>query len=183
MQRSRYLLALVPASSDRRRGEHLTVAPTALLASLALLALVTSTAEAQGRAASATPLHVPASHFEFVASGDPQPPAKPLAVHNGGTARLTDVRLTRLAYADSARGAAWLVALPRQSAVAPDELATVGTLCIDVAGLPAGTYRATAAVGAREVPEPVAITITLVVTDAGARARHAAPRCAPAIEK
>jgi hypothetical protein len=120
---------------------------------------------------------VAASRFEFVASGDTQPPAKPLAVHNGGTARLTDVRLTRLAYADSARGAAWLVVLPRQSAVAPDELATVGTLCVDAAGLPAGTYRATAAVGAREVPEPVAITITLVVTDAGA-ARATRPRAA-----
>ncbi len=104
-------------------------------------------------------------------------------MHNGGTARFTDVRLTRLAYADSARGAAWLVALPRQSAVAPDELATVGTLCVDAAGLPAGTYRATAAVAAREVPEPVAITITLVVTDAGARARHAAARCGTAVTK
>jgi hypothetical protein len=153
----------------------------------ALLAVVTS-AEAQGRAASDTPLHVAARHFEFVASGDPQPPAKPLAVHNGGTARLTDVRLTQLAYADSARGAAWLVALPRQSTVAPNELATVGTLCVDAAGLPAGTYRATAAVGAREVPETVAITITLVVTNAGALARHAAERheaarCGTAITK
>jgi hypothetical protein len=75
------------------------------------------------------------------------------------------------------------VVLPRQSAVAPDELATVGTLCVDAAGLPAGTYRATAAVGAREVPEPVAITITLVVTDVGARARHAAARCGTAATK
>ena len=150
---------------------------------LALLALVTSAAEAQGRAASDTPLHLPVSHFEFVASGDTQPPAKALAVHNGGTARFTNVRLTRLAYADSARGAAWLVALPRQSAVAPDELANVGTLCVDATGLCAGTYRATAAVGAREVLEPVAITITLVVTDAGARARHAAARCGTAIPK
>jgi hypothetical protein len=152
---------------------------------LALLTLVTSAsaAEAQGSSASDTPLHLPASRFEFVASGDTQAPAKPLAVHNGGTALLTNVRLTRLAYADSARGAAWLVALPRQSAVAPDELATVGTLCVDAAGLPAGTYRATAAVAAREVPEPVAITITLVVTDAGARARHAAGRCGTAVTK
>ena len=150
---------------------------------LALLTLGASAAGAQGRAASDTPLHVPTSRFEFVASGDAQPPAKPLAVHNGGTARLTDVRLTQLAYADSARGAGWLVALPRQSAVAPDELATVGTLCVDAAGLPAGTYRATAAVGAREVPEPVAITITLVVTDAGARAGHAVGRCGTAVTK
>jgi len=120
---------------------------------------------------------VPTSRFEFVAAGDTQPFAKQLVVHNGATARLTDVRLTRLAYADSARGAAWIVALPRQSAVAPDELATVGTLCVESAGLPAGTYRATAAVNAREVPEPVAITITLVVTDAGARAHRAAARC------
>ena len=150
---------------------------------LALLTLVTSAAEAQGVGASDTPLHVAASRFDFIASGDTKPLAKPLAVHNGGTARLTDVRLTRLAYADSARGAAWLVALPRQSSVAPDELATVGTLCIDAAGLPAGTYRATAAVGAREVPEPVAITITLVVTDAGARARHATARCGTAVVK
>jgi hypothetical protein len=150
---------------------------------LAFLTLVTSAAEAQGRAASGTPLHVPASRFEFVASGDAPPPAKPLAVHNGGTARLTDVRLTRLQYADPARGAAWLVARLRQSTVAPDELATVGTLCVDAAGLPAGTYHATAAVGAREVPEPVAITITLVVTDAGARARHSAARCGTAVTK
>ena len=177
MPRSRRLLALIPAVPDRRATEHLTPSPAALVAAVALLTSVTSAAEAQGRAGSDTPLHVPASRFEFVASGDAQPPAKPLAVHNGGTARLTDVRLTRLAYADSAHGAAWLVALPRQSTVAPDELATVGTLCVDPAGLPAGTYRATAAVGAREVPEPVAITITLVVTEAGARARHAPARC------
>ena len=183
MPRSRRLLALVPAPSDRRTAEQLTVSPTALLAPLALVALVTSAAGAQGSAASDTPLHLATSRFEFVVSGDTQPPAKPLAVHNGGTARLTDVRLTRLSYADSARGAAWLVALPRRSAVAPDELATVGTLCVDAAGLPAGTYRATAAVGAREVPEPVAITITLVVTDAGARARRAAARCGAAVTK
>jgi hypothetical protein len=183
MPRSRPLLALVPALSHRSTAERLTLFPGALLAPVTLLAFATSAAEAQGRAAPDTPLHVAASRFEFVASGDTQPPAKPLAVHNGGTARLTDVRLTGLAYADSARGAAWLVALPRQSAVAPDELATVGTLCVDAAGLPAGTYRATAAVGAREVPEPVAITITLVVTDAGARARHAPARCGTAATK
>jgi hypothetical protein len=147
-----------------------------------MLVLLTSTAEAQSRPASDTPLHVASSAFEFVATGDTMPLARPLNVHNGGTARLTDVRLTRVAYADSARGAGWLVALPRQSAVAPDELATVGTLCVNTAGLRAGTYRATAAVRAREVPEPVAITITLVVTDAGARARRAA-RCGPAVTK
>ena len=180
MPRFRHLLALVLASSDRKTADRLTPSAPTLRTAIALLALVTSAAEAQGRAADDTPLHVPTSRFEFVASGDTQPSAKPLAVHNGGTARLTDVRLTRLAYADSARGAAWLVALPRQSAVAPDELATVGTLCVDAAGLPAGTYHATAAVAAREVPEPVAITITLVVTDAGARARHAAARCGTA---
>ena len=185
MPRSRRLLALVHAPSRRRTAERLTASPTAPLALTfaalgACLAPVASTAQAQDRGAPATPLHLAASRFEFVASGGPLPPTKPLAVHNGGTARLTDVRLTRLAYADSARGAAWLVALPRQSAVAPDELATVGTLCVDAAGLPAGTYRATAAVAAREVPEPVAITITLVVTDAGARARHAAARCGTA---
>ncbi len=150
---------------------------------LALLTLVTSAAGAQGSGASDTPLHLAASRFEFVASGDAQPLAKPLRVHNGGTARFTDVRLTRLAYADSARGAAWLVVLPRQTAVAPDELATVGTLCVDAAGLPAGTYHATAAVAAREVPEPVAITITLVVTEAGARAPRAAARCGIAVTK
>ncbi len=183
MPRSRPLLALVTALFDRRTSEHITVSPSALLAPLVILASVTSTAQAQGRAASDTPLHVAASHFEFVASGDTQPPAQPLRVHNGGTVRLTDVRLTRLTYADSARGAAWLVALPRQSAVAPDELATVGTLCVDATGLPAGTYRATAAVAAREVPEPVAITVTLVVTDAGARARRAPARCAAAVTK
>ena len=159
------------------RSRHL-LTPVALLA---LVASLTSVAEAQGRTASDTPLHLPASRFEFVASGDTQPLAKPLRVHNGGTAQFTNVRLTRLAYADSARGTAWLVALPRQSAVAPNELATVGTLCVDATGLPAGTYRATAAVAAREVPEPVAITITLVVTDAGARARPAAARCGTAV--
>jgi hypothetical protein len=152
---------------------------------LALVTLVTSAsvAEAQDSGASDTRLHLAASQFEFVASGDSLQPAKPLRVHNGGTARFTDVRLTMLTYADSARGAAWLVALPRQTSVAPDELATVGTLCVDAAGLPAGTYRATAAVAAREVPKPVAITITLVVTDAGARTRHPAGRCANAVTK
>ena len=183
MPRSRCLLTVVPSPYDRRTAERLTPSPTALLAAIALLTSVTTAARAQGRAASDTPLHVAASHYEFIASGDTQPPAKPLAVHNGGTARLTDVRLTRLAYVDLARGAAWLVAVPRQSAVAPDELATVGTLCVDAAGLPAGTYRATAAVAAREVPEPVAITITLVVTDAGARARPAAERCGTPVTK
>ena len=172
MPRSRRLLALVPAHLHRRRVARVT------LASVALLAFGNTVAGAQGRAASDTPLHVPSSRFEFVASGDAPPPAKPLTVHNGGTARLTNVRLTRVAYADSARGAAWLVALPRQSAVAPDELATVGTLCVDATGLPVGTYHATAAVAAREVPEPVAITITLVVR--APRARPAAARCGAA---
>ena len=140
---------------------------------LTLLTLVTSAAEGQGSGASDTPLHLPANRFEFVASGDTQTLAKPLRVHNGGAARFTDVRLTRLTYADSARSAAWFVSVPRQTAVAPNELATVGTLCVDATGLPAGTYRATAAVAAREVPEPVAITISLVVKDAGAGAGHA----------
>ena len=149
---------------------------------LALLALVTSAAEAQS-SASDTPLHLPANRFELVASGEAQPPAKPLRIHNGGTAQFTDVRLTKLTYADPANGAGWLIALPRQTTVAPDELATVGTLCADPAGLPAGTYRATAGVAAREVPNPVAITITLVVTEAEARARHAAGRCAPTAKK
>src|SRR4051812_19285177 len=106
MPRSRRLLALVPAPSDRSTAEHLTAPPAArlaLLALLALLAFVTFAAGAQGHATSDTPLHLPASRFEFVASGDTQPPAKPLAVHNGGTTWLTDVRLTRLAYAGPAR--------------------------------------------------------------------------------
>lgn len=183
MPRSRRLLALVLAHSERSPADRLTPSPAALLAAIALLTSLTSASGAQGTTASDSPLHVAASHFEFVASGDTQPPTKPLAVHNGGRARLTDVRLSRLAYADSTRGAAWLVALPRQSAVAPDELATIGTLCVDPAGLPAGTYRATAAVAAREVAEPVAITITLVVTDVGARSRHAAARCGTAVTK
>ncbi len=183
MPQSRRLLPLVPAPSDRRTTARLTPSPTALLAAITLLVSAASIAGAQGRAASDTPLHLAVSRFEFVASGGAQAPAKPLAVHNGGTASLTNVRLTRLKYADSARGAAWLVALPRQSVVAPDELATVGTLCVDAAGLPAGTYRATAAVTAREVPEPVAITITLIVTDAGASARHAGARCGTAVTK
>jgi len=62
-------------------------------------------------------------------------------VHNGGTAPLTDVRLVRLTYADSARGAAWLVATSRQSSVAPDELATIGTLRVNWQVPEAGTYR------------------------------------------
>ena len=185
MPPSRPLLALVLAPSHGGTAERLTPSPATRLALAALtlaslgagVAAVPSVAGAQGRAASGTPLHVATSRFEFLASDIPQPTAKPLAVHNGGTTRLTDVRLTRLAYADSARGAKWLVAHSRQTAVAPDELATVGTICVDPAGLPAGTYRATAAVGAREVAEPVAITVTLVVTDAGARVRHAAARC------
>lgn len=143
----------------------------------ALVTLVTSAsvAEAQGSSAPATPLHLATSRFEFV---DTLALAKPLRVHNGGTAGFTDVRLTRLVYADSARGAAWLVAVPRQSSVAPDELATVGTLCINATGLPAGTYQATAGVVAREVPEPVAVAITLIVTEAGARGTGTAGRCA-----
>ena len=153
------------------------------LLALIALGISASAAESQVSGGYETPLHLAMSRFEFVASGDTQPPTKPLRVHNGGTARFTDVRLIKLTYMDSARGAAWLVALPRQTSVAPDELATVGTLCVEAAGLSAGTYRATAAVAAREVPEPVAITITLVVTDAGARARPAAARCAIAITK
>ena len=180
MPRSRHLLALFPASSDRRPADRLALFFTALLA---LFALVTSAAGAQGSGASNTPLHLATSRFEFVASGDTQPPAQPLRVHNGGTALFTDVRLTRLTFADSARGAGWLVALPRQSSVAPDELATVGTLCVDATGLAAGTYRATAGVIAREVPEPVAISITLVVKDAGARAGDAAAGCGTAVTK
>jgi hypothetical protein len=183
MPRSRRLLSLASAPFGRRPPDRLTVSPTALLAVVALLTLGTTAAKAQGRAATDTPLHLAESRFEFVASGDTPAPAKPLRVHNGGTARFTDVRLTRLTYADSARGAAWLVAVPRQSAVAPNELATVGALCVDATGLPAGTYRATAAVAAREVPEPVAITITLVVKDAGAGARHAAAGCGTAQTK
>jgi hypothetical protein len=186
MSHSRRLPALVPARSGRGTVARLTWSTTARLAplgALALVALATSAAGAQSSGPSDRPLHLAASKFEFVASGDTLPLAKPLRVHNGGTAGFTNVRLVRLAYADSARGAAWLVALPRQSAVAPDELATVGTLCVDPTGLKAGTYHATAAVAAREVPEPVALTITLVVTDAGARARPAAARCRTSVEK
>ena len=195
MSRFRSLLALVSAPFDRRTTKSLTVWPTtliasfalrascAILASFALLAFHTSIAEAQGRPASDTPLHVPANRFEFIASGEAPPSGKLLAVHNGGTSRLTNVRLTRLAYADSARGVAWLVVAPRQPTVAPDELATVGTLCVNTSGLKAGTYKATAAVGAREVAEPVSITISLVVTEAGARARYAPAGCGPADAK
>ena len=150
---------------------------------LALVALVTSAAGAQGRPASEIPLHLAANHFEFVVSGDTPSHPQPLRVHNGGTAAFSEVRLTRLAYADSARGAAWLVASPRQSTVAPDELAIVGTLCVDATGLAAGTYRATAAVRAREVPESVALTITLVVKDAAIRARPDAARCGIPVTK
>jgi hypothetical protein len=150
---------------------------------LALLTLVTSAAGAQASSAPGTPLHLAASRFEFSASGDTTPQTKPLRVHNGGTAAFSDVRVTRLTYADSARGAAWLVALPRQSTVAPDELATVGMLCVDASGLAAGTYRAAAVVAAREVPQPVAFVVTLVVTDAGANTRPAAGRCVTASTK
>ena len=148
----------------------------------ALLTLATSAsvAEAQAGSTSATPLHVATSHFDFVASGDTLLLAKPLRVHNGGTFGFTDVRLTRLVYADSPKGAAWLVALPRQTSVSPDELATVGTHCVDATGLPAGTYHARAGVVAREVPEAVEVAITLVVTDAGAKANPATGRCATA---
>src|SRR5215207_6609620 len=105
------------------------------LLSFLTLVMSTSVATAQGGSAAATPLHLATSRFDFVASGDTLPLAKPLRVHNGGNATFTDVRLTRLVYADSPRDAAWLVPLPRQSSVAPDELATVGTLCIDATGL------------------------------------------------
>ena len=152
---------------------------------LALLTLITSAsvAEAQASSASGTPLHLATSRFNFVASGDTLPLTLPLRVHNGGAVRFTDVRLTRLEYADSPRGTAWLVVLPGQSAVAPDELATVGTLCVNATGLAAGTYRATAGVIAREVPEPVAISITLTVKDAAAPAGDATARCGTAVTK
>ncbi|MES3034905.1 MAG: hypothetical protein V4813_12980 [Gemmatimonadota bacterium] len=183
MLRFRCLLILVPRRFLRTAGDHPALASSAFFAPLTLLVLVTSTLGAQVSGAPSTPLHLAATRFDFIASGDPEAPAKPLRVHNGGTERFTDVRLTKLAYSDSTRGAAWLVALPGQSVVAPDELATVGTLCVDASGLAAGIYRAKAAVAAREVPEPVAITVTLVVTDVGARARHTTARCGPAIAK
>lgn len=153
------------------------------LHALLALAISAAAAEAQGSSASDTPLHLPVSRFEFVVAGDTHPGAQPLRIHNGGTARFTDVRVIRIAYADSARGAAWFVAQPRQTSVAADELATISSLCVDAAGLAAGSYRATAAVVAREVPEPVAISITLVVTDAAARAPQVAGRCATAVAK
>ena len=182
-------LALVQVPFYRTATEHIAGVSRTLLASLALLVSATSTVDAQGRATSDIPLHLPVNRFEFVASGDTLPPAKALAVHNGGTVRFTDVRVVRLSYADSASGSGWLVAVPRQSTVAPDELATVGMLCVDATGLRAGTYRATAAVGAREVPESVGITITLVVTNASTRTRNAATsrdataRCHAAVVK
>ena len=152
---------------------------------LALLVLVTSAsvAGAQGSNPSDTPLHLAANRFQFVASGDTPAPPQPLRVHNGGTFAFSDVRLTRLVYADSARGAGWLVAQSRQSSVAPDELAVIGTLCVNAAGLQKGTYRATAAVAAREVPEPVAITITLVVADPVTQTGNAAARCETPVTK
>ena len=183
MPRSRRPFTLVSAFSHRATASRVATSAKARVLLLAIVALFASTAEAQGRGASDTPLHVTVNSFEFVALGDTQPAARPLNVHNGGTARFTDVRLTRLTYADPARGAAWLIAHPRQTAVAPDELATVGMLCVDASGLKAGTYRATAAVRAREVPEPVAITITLIVKDSGARARRAGPRCGTTVTK
>ena len=183
MSRFHRLLSLLSALFHRRSANRVTSVSSAPFVTLALLAFVTSTANAQRGGAPATPLHVTVNSFEFVVRSDAQPSAKPLNVHNGGTARFTDVRLTKVAYADSARGTAWLVALPHQTAVAPDELATVGMLCVDAAGLPAGTYHATAAVRAREVPEPVAITVTLVVKDANTRARRATARCGTTVTK
>jgi hypothetical protein len=183
MPRFRRLLSFIPALPHRNTANRVASVSSAPFATLVLLTFVTSTAHAQSRGAPATPLHVTVNSFEFVALSDTQPPAKPLNVHNGGTARFTDVRLTKVAYAGSPRGAAWLVALPRQTAVAPDELATVGMLCVDAAGLPVGTYRATAAVRAREVPEPVAIAVTLIVKGSGARSRHAPARCGTAVTK
>lgn len=173
----RRLVASIVARRHRSTAARRAVTPSVLLAFVVLVTFDVPMLEAQAAAASGTPLHLAASHFDFVAAGDTTVLTKPLRVHNGGTAPFTDVRLTRLAYADSARGAAWLVAQPRQSGVAADELATVGLLCIDASGLPAGIYRATAAVGAREVAEPVPFTITLVVTDVGARTRPASGRC------
>lgn len=170
-------LAVLPAQHHRRFVGQLTVSSTALLAPLALLAFLASTAAAQSSNAPGTPLHLASDRFDFVASGDAPAATKPLRVHNGGSARFTDVRITKLTYADSTRGAAWIVSLPRQTTVAPDELATVGTLCVDATGLAAGTYHAKGAVSAREVPEPVAFTITLVVKETAAGARQAAARC------
>jgi hypothetical protein len=181
MPPSRHLLPLVPDASGRAAGR-LTVSPATLLASLALLAVAAPGAGAQRSAVAGTPLHVPVSRFEFVASSDTQPAAKPVAVHNGGTTPLTGVRVTQLSYAGSPRGAAWLIARPAQTAVAPNELATVGMLCVNASGLPAGTYRATAAVAAREVPNPVPVTITLTVTSA-ARTRDVPARCGTSATK
>lgn len=163
--------------------------PTVLASSATLVALLAVVATGAGAQESGggTPLHLAASRFDFVVSTDTQPGAKPLRVHNGGTAAFTDVRLTRVTYADSARGSGWLFAAPRQSSVAPDELAIVQTLCVDATGLPAGTYRATAGVAAREVPAPVPFTVTLVVKEgaAGAHASHAArgAGCGTAVTK
>ena len=185
MPRLRDLLQLVPPAHDARtataaRRAHVpsprarrSPSPAALLG---LLALGAAGAGAQERAVAATPLHLAANRFEFVAKGDTLPLARPLRVHNGGSAGFTDVRVTKVSYADPASGAAWLVSVPRQTSVAPDELATVGTLCVDPTGLPAGTYRAMAGVVSREVTQPVEFLVTLVVTDAGARAPRSAPR-------
>lgn len=145
-----------------------------------LVSLAASAEVAQGQAAPATPLHLATSRFEFVVAGDSQPQTQPLRVHNGGSVGFTDVRVTLMAFADSARGSGWLVALPRQSSVAPDELAAIGTLCVDASGLPAGTYRAAAAVRAREVPEPVAFSVTLVVKEAVSRNSQSSAHCGTA---
>ena len=168
-----------PATVARRVRRPAPPQPSSPSTALLWLLAVAAAVAAQARAASQTvptsqppqvadtPLHVPTNRFEFIASPDTRPLSKPLDVHNGGAARLTDVRLTGLTYTDSARARGWLLALPRQSSVAPNELATIGTLCVDATGLPSGTYRATAAVSAREVAAPVGITVTLVVEPAG----------------
>jgi hypothetical protein len=148
------------------------------LLALVVVALFTPTISAQAQSAADTPLHLASNRFDFVAAGTAQPSALPIRVHNGGSERFTGVKLTRLTYADSSRSAAWLVVLSRQTNVAPDELATVGTLCVNAAGLAAGTYRATAAIAANEVPAQVAITTTLVVKDDGTSPPVAAARCA-----
>src|ERR1051325_6386421 len=113
------------------------------LATSAFLALLTSTAGAHAAAQparpSAPPLHLPTNRFDFTASGDANAPVMPLRIHNGSAAPFSGVQLTRLVYADSSRGASWLVAVSRQTEVGPNELATIGTLCVNPARVSAGT--------------------------------------------
>jgi hypothetical protein len=155
---------------------HAPLHPRHPAAALVLLGAVATPPQPPARAAAAaaaaaeSPLHVPTIAFQFAVDGGVVRPARhAVLVHNGGARPLTDVRVTRIALADSGRAGAWLTASPGRASVAPDELTTVGALCVRASGLPPGTYRAEADVVAREASAtPVRLAVTLVVGAGGA---------------